>query len=190
MNKMKIKTVFKTMMLAVVCLSTAVFASCSDDDDNSKSMKFSAAKVEIGVDSIQAVGVTNCTTPLTATSSDEKTATVTVDKTTLTIKGVKAGTATILVTDANKQTGSISVNVKEMLGFDKNSVSVAAGKEETVTVKSGTAPYTASVKDASIATATVKDAVITMKGVKAGTTTVTVTDNNKVTGTFNVTVSK
>ena len=190
MNKMKIKTVFKTMMLAMVCLSTVVLASCSDDDDNNKSMKFSAAKVEIGVDSIQAIGVANCTTPLTATSSDEKTATVTVDKTTLTIKGVKAGAATILVTDANKQTGSISVNVKEMLGFDKNSVSVAADKEETVTVKSGTAPYAATVKDASIATATVKDAVITIKGIKAGTTTVTVTDNNKVTGTLNVTVSK
>lgn len=187
---MKFKTVFKTMTLAVACLSAVVFASCGDDDDDNKSMKFSASKVEIGVDSIQAVGVANCTTPLTATSSDTKIATVTVDKTTLTIKGVKAGSATVMVTDANKQTGTVSVTVKNMLSFDKSSVAVAVGKKEIVNVKSGTAPYTVSVKDNTVAKAAIKDAAITISGLKAGTTTVTVTDKNKVTGTFKVTVSK
>lgn len=186
---MEIKSVFKTMVMTVTCLSAVVFASCSSDDDN-KGMKFSSSAVEIGVDSTQSVSVLNCTAPLTATSSDSKTATVTVDKTTLKIKGIKAGTATISVTDASKQTGSLIVKVKQMLAFDKASVSVAASKNTTVTVKSGTAPYTVAVKDASIATATVKDATITVKGVKAGTTTITVTDSKKVTGTIKVTVSK
>lgn len=186
---MKIKTVFKTLAMAVVCLSTVVLASCSDDDDN-KGMKFSASKVEIGIGSTQTIKVANCTTPLTAKSSDENTATVTVEKENLTIKGVKAGSATILVTDANKQTGSISVNVKEMLVFDKTTLTVNAGKEGTITIKSGTAPYTVAVKDTKIATATIKDAVITVKGVKTGTTALTVTDNKKVTGVVNITVNK
>lgn len=186
---MEIKSVFKTMVMTVACLSAVVFASCSNDDDN-KSMKFSSSAVEIGVDSTQSVSVLNCTTPLTATSSDNNTATVTVDSTTLKIKGIKDGTATISVTDASKQTGSLIVKVKQMLAFDKASVSVAAGNDTTVTVKSGTAPYTVAVKDASIATATVKDATITVKGVKAGTTTITVTDSKNVAGTIKVTVSK
>ncbi len=186
---MEIKSVFKTMAMTVACLSAIVFASCSNDDDN-KSMKFSSSAVEVGVDSTQTVSVLNCTTPLTVTSSDSKTATVTADSTTLKIKGVKAGTATISVTDASKQTGSLIVKVVDMLAFDNASVSAAAGEEKTVTVKSGTAPYTVAVADASIATATVTDATITVKCVKAGTTTITVTDSKKVTGTIKVTVSK
>ena len=47
---MEIKTVFKTMMMATVCLGTAVFASC-DNDDNSKSMFLSATTAEVDVDS-------------------------------------------------------------------------------------------------------------------------------------------
>ena len=74
--------------------------------------------------------------------------------------------------------------------FDKTSLSVNVNKEGSITVKSGTAPYTVAVKDTKIATATVKDAVITVKGVKAGTTTITVTDKNKVTGIVNITVNK
>lgn len=186
---MNFKSVFKTMAMAALCLSTVTFVSCSDDDD-SKNMTFSASTVEVGIAASQDVTVKNCTTPLTAKSSDEKIATVTATKETLTITGVGTGTATILVTDANKQTGSISVTVKEMLTFDNTSVSVAADKESTVNVKSGTAPYTVAVADSKIATATVTDAAITVKGVAAGSTTITVTDSKNVTGVISVTVTK
>lgn len=67
-------------------------------------------------------------------------------------------------------------------------VTVGIGKEEVVMVKSGTAPYTATVKDSKIATVSVKDAKVTVKGVKAGSTTVTVIDKNKTAGTITVTV--
>ena len=190
---MKIKTILKTMAMAVVCLSAVAFVSCSDDDDDNKSnssMNLSATKVEVGVDSSSTVSVANCTTPLTAKSSDSTIATVAVDKTTLTIKGVKAGAANVVVTDAKSKTATIAVTVKEMLSFDKTTLSVSAGKEGTITVKSGTAPYTVAVKDETIATATVNDAAITIKGVKAGSTTLTVTDKNKVTGVINILVTK
>lgn len=188
---MEIKTVFSTMATAALCLGTVAFASCSNDDDNdSKSMKFSASKVEVGVGSSTTVTVANCTTPLTAKSSDDKIATASVEKSTITIKGVKAGTAAVIVTDSKKQTGTINITVKEMLSFDKTTLSVGAKKEGTITVKSGTAPYTVTMKDTKVATATVKDAVITVKGVAAGKTTLTVTDKNKVTGEIAITVTK
>lgn len=186
---MEIKTVFKTMMMATVCLGSMVFASC-DKDDASKSMMLSATTAEVAIDSTKTITVYNATTPLTTTSSDSTIAKATVDKSTVIVKGIKAGTATIVVTDANKQTASLSVTVKEMLTFDNATLKVTAGKEGTINVKSGTAPYTVAVKDAKVATATVKDAVITVKGVAAGSTTLTVTDSKKVTGTVNITVSK
>lgn len=186
---MEFKTVFNTMMMATVCLGTAVFASC-DNDDNSKSMFLSATTAEVAVDSTKTITVYNGNAPLTATSSDSTIAKATVDKSTIAVKGIKVGTATILVTDANKQTASLSVTVKEMLKFDNAALKVTAGKEGTINIKSGTAPYTVAVKDTKVATATVKDTVITVKGVAAGSTTLTVTDSKKVTGTVNITVSK
>lgn len=48
----------------------------------------------------------------------------------------------------------------------------------------------AASKDDKIATATVKDAKLTIKGVKVGSTTITITDKNKKTATVVVTVTK
>lgn len=184
---MNIKSIFKTMTMAIACLATVAMASCSKDDDN-KSMAFSASKVVLAKDSTKTVSVSNCTTPLTAKSSDSNVATVTVKNATVTVKGVKVGSAIVTVTDNNKQTGSFSVIVNEVLSFSKTAAAASVGKEDTVTVSNGTAPYTAVVKDSKIATATVKDKKIVVKGVKAGTTTVTVTDKNKLTGVFSVTI--
>lgn len=97
----------------------------------------------------------------------------------------------ILISDSKKLTGNVPVMVKDMaseLDFDKKSISVTAGKEETVTVKGGSAPFTATAKDTKIATVTIKDGKIIIKGVKAGSTSVTVTDKDKKAGTISVTV--
>ena len=115
----------------------------------------------------------------TAKSSDDKTATVTVDKATITVKGVKAGKATVLVTDSKKVTGSLRITVVDGVVVDKAKTSIAVGKEDVVNISGGTTPYTAASKDDKIATATVKDAKLTIKGVKVGSTTITITDKNK-----------
>lgn len=81
-----------------------------------------------------------------------------------------------------------NVKAPTLLKFNPNNTEVAVGKTATVSVKGGTAPYTANSKDAEIATASTKDATITIKGVKAGKTTITVTDKNKKSGTISVTV--
>ena len=110
---MEMKSIFKTMAMAALCLGTVAFTACSDDDDdNNTSLKFSAAKVELAPNASANVTIGNGTQPFTVKSTDEKTATVKVDKNIMTVTGVKAGKATIVVNDKNKLTGTIAVTVK------------------------------------------------------------------------------
>ncbi len=74
--------------------------------------------------------VSGGTIPYAVASGDAKVATATVDKSTITIKGVAKGTATITVTDKGKKnSGKITVTVKEEgLTFDKKNV--GSGREQ------------------------------------------------------------
>lgn len=178
--------------LSLVTLSIALVSCDKDDDDNIKSvLKFNPGKVEVEIGKTASVVVSGGITPYSAVPSDTKIASVKADKNKITITGVKKGSTTIMVTDKNKNSGKITVTVKDaasVLDFDKKTVSVAVGKEDVVTVKEGVAPYTAVAKDTNIATVSVKDSKVTIKGVKAGTTTIAVTDKNKKNGTIIVTV--
>ena len=151
-------------------------------------MKFSAAKVEVIPMGTANVTIANGTQPFTVKSSDMKLATVTVDKNTLTVTGFKEGKGTIMVTDKNKVMGTLPFTVVAPLSFDKSMVEVEATTEVMVMVKSGTKPYTVMVKDPGTATATVKDDKVTIKGVKKGSTMVTVLDKTKKAGIISVTV--
>ena len=180
------KSFISSVVMAALCLGSFVFTSCDKNDNKTPDpLTFSVSKAEVEVGKTVEVTVKNGTQPFTVKSSDEKIATVTVDKEKITVTGVAEGTATINVTDDAKAIGSFTVEVKaasEKLEFDKAEVSVGVGKEDVVTVKSGTAPYTVKVADEAVATATVNEAAITVKGVKVGTTTVTVTDKDGKTG--------
>lgn len=178
--------------MAALCLGSFVFTSCDKNDNKTPDpLTFSVTKAEVEVGKTVEVSVKNGTQPFTVKSSDEKIATVAVDKEKITVTGVAAGTATISVTDNNKAIGSFSVEVKavtEKLEFDKAEVTVGVEKEEVITVKTGTAPYTVKVADEAVATATVNESAVTVKGVKAGSTTVTVTDKDGKTGEISVKV--
>lgn len=182
---------FLKLAAAMLCCVFAMTVVSCDNDDDEPTFKFSPAKAEVAVGASTNVTVSGGIEPYTVESSDVKTATVKVSQNTITVTGVKKGNVTVRVSDKDKKVDMLTVTVKDKataLELDKNTVNVEVGKEEAVTVKNGTTPYTATAKDASIATASVKDGKITVKGVKAGTTTITVTDKNKLSGTISVTV--
>ena len=180
---------FLKFTTSIVCAVLAIaLASCSDDDDKNSVIKFNPPTVSVMVGNTQ--NVAGGQGAYTAKSSDEKIATVTVDKTTITVKGVKAGKATILVKDSKNVMGSLRVTVIDGIIVDKVKTSVAVGKEEMITISGGTTPYTAKSQDNKIAMASIKDAKLTIKGVKVGNTTITITDKNKKTAKVNVTVTK
>ncbi len=185
------KSFFSSVVMAALCLGSFAFVSCDKNDDNKTSqLSFSATKTEAQVGNTATVTVKNGTQPYTVKSSDEKIATVKVDKATITVTGVAAGKATVTVTDKNSLTGTFTVEVKaaSALEFDKSSVTVGVGKTSTVTVKTGTQPYTVKVADEAVATAAIDKSTITVKGVKAGSTKITVTDKDSKTGEITVKV--
>ena len=187
------KTTFLIFATALICGLFAMFTvSCSHDDEKPAAMlKFNPFKAEVQVGATTSVAITGGTAPYTVKAGNEKVATATVDKNIITVTGVKKGTTSILVTDKNKLSRQLPVIVKNKeaaLDFDKKTLHIAVGKEDVVVVIGGVSPYIATVKDPNIATASVKGANITIKGLKAGTTTVVITDKNKLSGMITVTV--
>lgn len=71
-----------------------------------------------------------------------------------------------------------------------SSVSVKVAENATVKIGGGTAPYSVTEADKTIATATVTKNEVKVTGVKEGQTTLTVSDKNKVKGTIIVKVIK
>jgi hypothetical protein len=78
----------------------------------------------------------------------------------------------------------------QSLSFNKSKVEVIVSKSDTTTVIGGTAPFSISVADSTIAKAKINSSKVIVSGVKEGSTVVTVMDKNKVSGKLNVTVKK
>lgn len=188
---MKKYNFFKVAMLAVFGLSTLSFASCdNDDDDNTpaNALKLNPTKVEVAPTATATVTIGGGTAPYVVTSSNAKTATATVQDKKVTITGVAEGSCVVKVADKNSQTSQVIVTVKTPMTLDKTAVEVAVGKTADITISNGKTPYTLAVKDTKVATAVLKNNTITVKGIKAGTTTLTVTDKNKKSATAQITV--
>lgn len=189
---METKALLRMMLLVIYCLTSYVLVSC--DNDDKPDLKVSTDKVEVTAGKTVTVTVSGGTAPYTVISSDVKIATAMPTKNAITITGIKEGSVIITITDRKRFTGKVAVTVKENpktpkeLNFDKQSITMNVGKDGLVAVKGGTMPYSAVVKDNKIATVSVKEDKISVRGIKAGTTTVTITDKNKKVGTINVTI--
>ncbi|WP_294071544.1 pilus assembly protein N-terminal domain-containing protein [Proteiniphilum sp. UBA1028] len=183
---MNVKTLSYAVSIVLACI---LFVACEDDDK--KVLTFTPSKVEVEVGKTATVNVGKGIVPYTANPADKTIATATVDKSTVTITGVKEGTTTITVTDKEKTSGKISVTVKKAvsLTFDKPAPEATVGATVDVKVSGGVAPYTVETKDATIATAVVAQDKITITGVKVGKTDIVVYDKDKKnSGTISVTI--
>ena len=185
---MKISQFFKLTAAMLACVSAIAVTSCDNNDDPKGSgLKFDPAEVAVAPGATATVTVSEGTAPYTLASGDAKIAAASVNDNTITITGVEEGTTTVVVTDAKSLKGEIAVSVSG-LGFDKPALSMDVDADETVTITGGESPYIATVENQEIATASVTDDKVAVKGVKAGTTSITVTDKDKKTGTISVTV--
>lgn len=180
--------------LSVIMLSASL-ASCSDDDDKKAgTLTFDVEKVEVPVGEKVTISVKDGEAPYTPVVKDKEVATAEVDKETevITITGVSKGETTLVVTDSKLNTGTITILVKkDGIDFDKEELTLKVDAEEVVTILGGTAPYEAKVEKEDIASATIVDGEnkLTVKGLKAGTTLITVIGiDKKNIGTLSVTV--
>ena len=116
---MKTKNLLTFMLMTMFSLSGIVFTSCSNDDDDAKSLQFSVDKLVISPTVEYKITIENGTPPYTAKSVNEGAAAVNVDGNVMTIKGIKPGRTSIIVSDKNKLSGTIPVKVLLPLLFDK-----------------------------------------------------------------------
>lgn len=182
---------FWKQAFAIVCLTHSLaITSCDDNNDPANTLKFNPDKVELAPETTATVEVKGATSTLSVESSDSKIVTASVKDNIVTLTGVAEGEATVTVTDKQNASGNISVTVKaaDNLLFDKNSLELSVDEDATVSVKDGKSPYEVTVTDESIASVSVKGNEITVKGLKAGTTTILVTDSNKKTGKITIAV--
>ena len=176
---MKTKNLLTFMLMTMFSLSGIVFTSCSNDDDDAKSLQFSVDKLVISPTVEYKITIENGTPPYTAKSVNEGAAAVNVDGNVMTIKGIKPGRTSIIVSDKNKLSGTIPVKVLLPLLFDKLEVKMVKGEVVTFQIKSGEAPYKVQVRDRSIASVSIRGNVVTVKRLKAGMTSITVTDSDE-----------
>ena len=103
------KTSFAKIAAVALCTVFAM-AACSDDDDNVAALQCNPSSVTINEGATQKVIVSGGKN-YTATTGDSATATVSVVKDTLFVKGVKAGSTNVVVTDSAKLTATVPVTV-------------------------------------------------------------------------------
>jgi hypothetical protein len=148
----------------------------------------------VAVGSNPSYGVGGGTGPYTATSSNAAVATVGLVGATLTVNGLTAGTASVVVRDSAGTTVAVAVTVTAasniaLFTTAPPSVTVAIGASPTYSVGGGSgAGYTATSTNAGIASVSLVGTSLTVTGVTVGNASVVVQDNAGATVTFTVSV--
>jgi len=106
---------------------------------------------------------------------------------TLTVSGIRAGSAIVYVRDAMTPNISLPVTVVRSMTVSPNSLSLAVGTSGRITASNYSGTVSAMSASAGIATTSVSGNVVTVKGIKSGSTVVSVRDS-KVTVKVPVTV--
>lgn len=157
----------------------AMAAGCTEDvmyDD----LVVSAKDASLRVGETTAFEVKTGSGKYEVTSEDVNVATVSISKSTVTVKGVRAGETTVTVYDkGNEQKAIVKVSVKkalENLALDRTEVNVAPKETVAVNIKSGNGNYELLVVNPDVAKASVKGNEIIVEGVISGVTTLTLKD--------------
>lgn len=182
-------------MAAVLCCVFAMaLVSCGDDDDDkAPSLSISPSNVSMIVGGSSSVSIGGGTAPYTIGSTNEAIANLEVNKNKISITGLEAGAAIVSVSDKNNLYGRfmlVVVDREDWLQFNEQEVTVEKEQTYRVAVQNGTGSYTAVAADATVAEVSMANYVVMIRGLKAGTTTVTVKDKLDRSGTISVTVKE
>jgi hypothetical protein len=134
------------------------------------------------------------TGPYTTSSSNTGLATASVSAKALTIQGVAQGTVVVSVFDSTGKSVTTSVTVgptpstTSLYTTASTAVTTAVGSSANYNIGGGTAPYTASSSDVSVATANASGKTLTLTGVASGTAHVSVFDSTGANVGLTVTV--
>ena len=194
MEVMKRFGLLKCMAAVLCCVFAMALVSCGDDDDDkAPSLSISPSNVSMIVGGSSSVSIGGGTAPYTIGSTNEAIANLEVNKNKISITGLEAGAAIVSVSDKNNLYGRfmlVVVDREDWLQFNEQEVTVEKEQTYRVAVQNGTGSYTAVAADATVAEVSMANYVVMIRGLKAGTTTVTVKDKLDRSGTISVTVKE
>ena len=130
------------------------------------------------------------TEPYSATSSNASVARVSLSGRTLTVTGISAGSASVVVRDVAGATVAVAVTVPTGVLYTTapSSITVAVGEGPGYSIGGGNGSYTATTSNASVATVAVLNSNLTINAISAGSASVVVRDSSNATVTISVTV--
>ena len=149
--------------------------------------------VTIAISSTQTYGVGGGTGPYTATSSNASVADVSLVGNSLTVTGITAGAANVVIRDSQGATVNVAVTVPAastvpLFTTAPPSVTIAISSTQTYGVGGGTGPYTATSSNASVADVSLVGNSLTVTGITAGAANVVIRDSQGATVNVAVTV--
>ncbi len=181
----------RKLILSAIIIGFVAIVSCKKDE-LAKELKLDKTSVELFVGKTEAVKVLSGNGNYKVKPNENVTATV--SGTMITVKGIKAGSSDMFVTDSAGKTLSVKVTVKENIKdvtVKAGTTTAKEGEKVEVEITAGSGEYTVATADAKVATAEVKDGKVVITAVKAGETKVTVTDTKtKKTAEVTITVSE
>ena len=152
-------------------------------DENTIPLKLSLASLDLIAGKEGSVEITSGSGNYTAESSDTDVATVEVSDGIIQVTAIKAGEATITVTDTESgQTATIQVTVTattqegDLALSSRNLITVNVDEGRTIVVTSGSGDYAVESSKEAVATVSVRGKYVTINGKYQGRATITVTD--------------
>ena len=138
--------------------------------------------VSVGLASAQTYNVGGGTAPYTATSSNASVAAAVLTGNNLTVIGLVAGSANILIRDSVGASTTVAVTVQPVSNLAlfttaPASVTVIAGAAPIFAVGGGTGPYTATSSNANVATVSLSGGTLTITSTTAGSANIVIRDS-------------
>lgn len=184
-------------LLAVVMVVFGLaLSSCGlfdKDDDDPVTPVLTPSEVTISEFEETAVAISAGEAPFQLSGGNALVAAVTVNDNAIDIKALKAGTSFVIVKGIDGGAAELVITVTKGPStapeLTASTVEVREGEIATVEVTNGILPFRLSGGDATIASVAINNATITVKGLREGTSTVTVAGRNGASATLNIRVT-